>query len=169
MKPRLHTCLLSIALLLPALAPAAPPSPSTPPTTPPAMTQTAQGRFDVQLTPVDAPPGGEAEAIGRMLIRKQFHGDLDASSLGEMLAHRSGVAGSAGYVAMERVQGRLAGRSGSFVLMHQGEMGRGQAQLTVRVVPDSATGELTGLAGTLAIDIRDGQHFYTFDYRLPAR
>ncbi len=166
MKPRLHTTLLlSIALLLPALAPAAPPSPVTPP----AMTQTAQGRFDVQLTPVDAPPGGEAEAIGRMLIRKQFHGDLDATSLGEMLAHRSGVAGSAGYVAMERVQGRLAGRSGSFVLMHQGEMDRGQSKLTVRVVPDSATGELTGLAGTLAIDIRDGQHFYTFDYRLPAR
>ncbi len=165
MKSRLHTLLLSIALLLPALAPATPPSP----TMPPAMTQTAQGRFDVQLIPMDAPPGGEAEAIGRMLIRKQFYGDLDATSLGEMLAHRSGVAGSAGYVAMERVHGRLAGRSGSFVLMHAGEMDRGQAQLTVRVVPDSATGELTGLAGTLAIDIRDGQHFYTFDYRLPAR
>lgn len=165
MTPRLSALLLSIAGLRPATVPAAPPSPLPPP----AMTQTAQGRFDVQLTPFGAPPGGEAEAIGRMLIRKQFHGDLDATGLGEMLAHRTSVPGSAGYVAMERVQGRLAGRSGSFVMMHVGEMDRGQAQLTVRVVPDSATGELVGLAGTLAIDIRDGQHFYTFSYQLPAR
>jgi hypothetical protein len=90
------------------------------------MTQTAQGQFDVQLTPLATPAGAETDQLGRMLIRKQFQGDLDATSAGEMLAHRSSVPGSAGYVAMERVEGRLAGRSGSFVLMHLGEMDRGQ-------------------------------------------
>jgi hypothetical protein len=46
-------------------------------------------------------------------------------------------------------------------------MNRGQAQLTVSVVPDSGTGDLAGLAGTMAIDIVDGKHFYRFDYTLP--
>lgn len=131
------------------------------------MTQTATGTFDVQLTPAPAAPGVEAAQLGRMSIQKTFHGDLDGTSLGEMLAHRSNEPGSAGYVAMERVEATLAGRTGSFVLMHLGEMNRGAQRLTVQVVPDSATGELIGLSGTLSIDIRDGQHFYELRYVLP--
>jgi len=150
-----------------ATEPARVPSSSTQPAS--AMTQTARGTFDIKLAVAPAAPGVEAAQLGRMSIQKQFHGDLDAASLGEMLAYRSPVAGSAGYVAMERVEGKLAGRSGSFVLMHLGEMAQGQQHLTVQVVPDSGSGELLGLSGTLSIDIRDGQHFYELRYRLPAR
>ncbi|WP_431046450.1 DUF3224 domain-containing protein [Roseateles sp. L2-2] len=133
------------------------------------MTQshTIHGTFDVQLTPLTAAPE-EAEAnLGHLLLRKQFHGELEASGLGHMMSFRSAEPSSAGYVAMERVEGRLAGRSGSFVLMHFGEMARGTPKLLVQVVPDSGTGELVGLSGTLGIDIRDGKHFYEFNYRLP--
>jgi hypothetical protein len=130
------------------------------------MTQSAKGTFDVQLTP--APAANDACPIGRMVIVKQFHGDLEGSSLGEMLAFRTPVPGSAGYVAMEQVQARLAGREGSFVLMHTGEMNRGQPRLVVQVVPDSGTGGLEGISGTLTIDIREGKHFYEFAYELAA-
>lgn len=164
---------LTLALLLvgnSALA-AEPPSVATP--TPPAAmtstTRTIQGSFDVQLTPVPATPGVERAPIEHLLLRKQFHGDLQASSLGDMLAFRSPVKGSAGYVAMERIEGRLEGRSGSFVVMHIGEMSGGSQQLTVRVVPDSGTGELTRLSGTMTLDVRDGKHRYEFHYQLPER
>ena len=130
------------------------------------MTRIAKGTFDVQLTPQPATPGHEASQVGRMAISKRFHGDLAGPSLGEMLAHRTEVAGSAGYVAMERVEATLAGHEGSFVLMHTGEMNRGQPTLTVQVVPDSGTGGLTGLSGRLSIDIRDGRHFYELAYEL---
>lgn len=146
-----------------------------PPTTAPkpnamnASTPTlAKGSFDVTLAQAPAAEGTEAAKLGRMSIRKQFHGDLEGSSLGEMLAVRTALPGSAGYVAMERVEGRLAGRTGSFVLMHMGEMNRGQQRLTVQVVPDSGTGELTGISGTLNIEIKDGHHFYELSYQLPA-
>lgn len=127
----------------------------------------AKGSFDVQLVQSPAAPGTEAAQIGRMSIRKQFHGDLDASSLGEMLAVRSPMPDSAAYVAMERVEGRIAGRKGSFALVHMGEMNRGQQTLTVRVVPDSGTDELTGITGELSIEIKEGHHFYEFRYQLP--
>jgi hypothetical protein len=130
------------------------------------MTRIAKGTFDVQLTPQPATPGHEASQVGRMAISKRFHGDLAGTSLGEMLAHRTEVAGSAGYVAMERVEATLAGREGIFVLMHTGEMNRGQPTLVVQVVPDSGTGGLTGLSGRLSIDIRDGRHFYELAYEL---
>lgn len=130
-------------------------------------TQQAQGEFDVQLPHEPAAPGTEAAQLGRRAILKEFRGELQARSLGEMLAAGTSVPGSAGYVAMERVEGILSGRSGSFVLMHFGVMDRGQSSLTIRVVPDSGTGALTGLTGTMGIDIRDGRHFYRFDYELP--
>ncbi|WP_377154495.1 DUF3224 domain-containing protein [Roseateles sp. UC29_93] len=132
------------------------------------QTHTLRGTFDVQMTPLTPAPE-EAEAnLGHLLLRKQFHGELDATGLGHMLAFRSAEPSSAGYVAMERVEGRVAGRSGSFMLMHFGEMNRGTPKLIVQVVPDSGTGELVGLSGTLSIDVRDGKHFYEFSYYLPA-
>ncbi|KAI1698531.1 hypothetical protein Ddc_19048 [Ditylenchus destructor] len=113
----------------------------------------------------DAPAGDpdhEASQVGRLALNKRFHGDLEGTSLGGMLAFRTEVAGSAGYVAMERVEGKLAGREGSFVLMHTGEMNRGQPSLVVQVVPDSGTGELQGLSGRLSIDVRGGRIFMSW-------
>lgn len=131
------------------------------------MTQTATGTFDVQVSP-QAPGDGDATAIGRMLLDKDYQGNLEATSKGQMLAYRTEVEGSAGYVAMEQVTGTLAGLEGSFVLQHSGTMSRGKQSLDLHVVPDSATGELEGLTGSMSIRIdEDGQHFYEFEYALP--
>jgi hypothetical protein len=126
------------------------------------MTHRATGAFVVSLTPQAC---GEA-TLGRMAIDKRFEGDLDATSKGEMLAAGTEVQSSAGYVALERVTGALHGRRGTFVLQHNGTMNRGAPQLTITVVPDSGTAELTGLQGTMAIDIAGGAHSYVFDYTL---
>ena len=122
----------------------------------------ATGTFEVKLTP----QADEDSGFGRMTIDKQFHGDLEATSQGQMLAARSSVKGSAGYVAMERVSGRLGGRVGTFVLQHSGTMTRGEPQLSVTVVPDSGTGDLTGLSGKMVIENAEGQHSYVFEYAI---
>jgi len=129
------------------------------------MTMHASGAFDVKLVPQPASDDSGA-AVGRMTIDKQYHGDLAAVSKGQMLAHRSGVDGSAGYVAMEIVSGTLHGRQGSFVLQHTGTMTASTRELSIRVVPDSGTAELVGLAGNMDIIIVDGKHSYAFDYVL---
>src|SRR5262249_61897531 len=105
--------------------------------------------------------------LGRMLIAKEFHGDLEGTSQGQMLTAGTSVPESAGYVALERVTGTLHGQSGSFTLQHSATMNRGAPQLTIAVVPDSATDQLTGLEGTMKIIIQDGAHSYEFEYRLP--
>lgn len=130
------------------------------------MSQHATGTFDVTATREPPYDGADGVVLARTRLVKQFLGELEASSTIEMLAASGAVKGSAGYVAMERVTGRLAGRAGSFVLQHSGTMERGAPSLSVTVVPDTGTGELTGLAGRMAIDIRDGQHFYDFEYTL---
>jgi len=127
----------------------------------------ATGTFDVKVN-AQAPDGKFEDAtLGRMTIDKQFHGDLEATSLGQMLTAGTDVKGSAGYVAIERVTGTLHGRSGSFVLQHSGTMTRGALQLTITVVPDSGTAQLAGLTGKMAIKIADGKHSYDFEYTLP--
>ncbi|MGH8157106.1 MAG: DUF3224 domain-containing protein [Rhodanobacter sp.] len=131
------------------------------------MTMHAHGRFEVKMTPQPAQEGIGDASIGRMALDKQYHGDLEASGKGQMLAIRTAVEGSAGYVALERVSGTLSGRSGAFALQHSGTMTRGAPQLIITVVPDSGSDELQGLAGTLVITISDGQHFYDFEYTLP--
>ena len=131
------------------------------------MTLHVSGTFDVNLVPLAGEPGLDP-TLGRMSIDKQFHGDLEASSKGQMLMVQAEVKGSAGYVAIEKVSGTLQGRKGTFVLQHSGIMTRGVGELTVTVVPDSGTGELKGLVGKMTIEIRDGKHFYGFDYTLTA-
>jgi hypothetical protein len=121
----------------------------------------AKGTFEVKLTPQEA-----ADALARMSIDKQFHGDLEGTSKGDMLTAGTGVKGSAGYVAIEKVSATLHGRSGTFILQHSGTMTRGTPQLAITVVPDSGTGQLTGLTGKMAIEITDGKHFYDFEYTL---
>src|SRR5438270_6616392 len=124
----------------------------------------ASGTFDVKLAPQDDKV--EGTALGRFTIDKQFHGDLEGASKGQMLGANTSVKGSAGYVAMEQVSGTLHGRSGTFVLQHSGTMTRGALQLSVTVVPDSGTGQLTGLTGKMDIKIEGGKHFYEFEYML---
>ncbi len=132
------------------------------------MTTRAAGTFEVKLSPLPAYESAEGAMLARMSIDKQFVGDLAATSKGEMLSAGTSVKGSAGYVAIERVVGTLGGRRGSFVLQHNGVMTRGAPQLTITVVPDSGTGALAGLSGTMAIIIADGKHSYELDYSLPA-
>jgi Protein of unknown function (DUF3224) len=127
--------------------------------------QRASGTFEVKMTA--QPADDNAAVIGRFSLDKKFYGDLDGTSLGEMLAIGTEVAGSAGYVAMERVSAKLNGRNGNFALQHSGTMNRGAAELSVTVVPDSGTGELIGLSGRMDIKITEGNHFYEFDYTLP--
>ena len=130
------------------------------------MTTHATGTFDVKLNPQALDEKVGDPTAGRMSIDKQFHGDLEATSKGQMLTAGTDVKSSAGYVAMERVTGTLHGRSGTFALQHSGTMTRGALQLTITVVPDSGTGQLVGLAGKMTINIVDGKHFYDFEYTL---
>jgi hypothetical protein len=123
----------------------------------------ASGTFEVKLTPQT---DNQGEGVGRMWIDKVLHGDLEATSKGQMLAAMTDVKGSAGYVAIERVTGTLQGRSGTFVLQHSGTMNRGAQQLSITVVPDSGTGQLKGITGSMTIQIADGKHSYQFEYTI---
>lgn len=128
----------------------------------------AAGTFDVKATPV-TPAGGAADnSISELSLDKQFHGALEATSKGAMLASGNPAKGAGGYVAMEKVTGTLDGRKGSFVLQHSGTMKGGAAELTVTVVPDSGTDELTGIDGKMTIQISAGKHSYDFEYTLPS-
>ena len=130
---------------------------------------TASGPFEVQLSPQPPTDAASQAGLGRMTLNKRFHGPLEAVSSGEMLAFRSAVDGSAGYVAMETVRGTLAGHAGSFVLQHSSTMNRGEPLQSITVVPDSGTGALAGLAGRMTIEIAPGgAHRYRFEYALPA-
>jgi Protein of unknown function (DUF3224) len=128
------------------------------------MSMHATGPFEVTLIPQEDKID---PALNRMTIDKHFHGGLEANSKGQMLAASTTTTGSAGYVAMELVSGMLNGRQGSFALQHTGIMNRGKPSLLITVVPDSGTGELTGLTGAMSINIADGRHSYDFNYTLP--
>jgi Protein of unknown function (DUF3224) len=132
------------------------------------VTTHAKGTFDVKITPQTPDGKFEDASMGRMTIDKQFHGDLEGTSKGQMLTAMTETKGSAGYVAVERVTGTLNGRSGTFVLQHSATMTRGVPQLSVTVVPDSGTGQLLGLTGKMDIIINAGKHSYDFEYTLPA-
>ncbi len=128
----------------------------------------ASGTFEVAMKPQSEPDTTPGAKLGRMSLDKQFHGDLSGVGKGEMLTAFTDTEGSAGYVAIERVVGTLHGRQGSFVFQHTGIMNRGAQQLSISVVPDSGSGELSGLSGLFQIDNADGNHRYTFDYSLPS-
>jgi hypothetical protein len=129
------------------------------------MTHRAQGPFDVKLEALPFSGSPDDKGLGRRSLDKVYHGELDATAKGEMLSAMTDVKGSAGYVAIERVIGKLAGRSGSFVLQHSATMARGVPNLSIIVVPDSGTGELAGLTGSMTIQIAEGgKHSYEFEY-----
>jgi len=132
------------------------------------MATHAQGAFDVTMTPQTPDATANSSRVGRLSLAKHYHGALDATSAGQMLAVNTDSDGSAGYVAMEEVTGMLHGHNGTFALQHNGTMTRGAPHLTVTIVPDSGTGQLVGLAGDMVIAIVDGQHTYDLTYTLPA-
>jgi hypothetical protein len=126
------------------------------------------GEFEVKMSPQKADnPEAESAGLGRMSLDKRYRGELDATGKGEMLSIMTEVKGSGVYVAIERVSGTLGGRSGGFLLYHRGVMTRGAPELSIKVVPDSGTGELAGLTGDMQIRMPDGKHFYDFNYSLP--
>ena len=130
----------------------------------PSMTQHATGTFEVKMTPAD--DKSDDKSLGRMTIAKEWHGDLEGASTGQMLTGGDVTKGSAGYVAIEKFTGTLNGRKGSFILQHSATMTRGVGQLTITVVPDSGTDQLKGINGKLGIKIENGKHSYDFDYSL---
>ncbi|UXI66354.1 DUF3224 domain-containing protein [Tahibacter amnicola] len=130
------------------------------------MNHTIQGLFDVSLVAQPTAEDASGAILGRRSIDKRYHGELDATSRGEMLSAGSPQTGSAGYVAIEKVTGTLGGRRGSFYLQHSGTMSRGDHALQIIVIPDSGTDELVGLRGRMGIRIADGKHYYDFDYSL---
>jgi len=129
------------------------------------LTDTIKGQFEVNMNPSEAYAQGlDGNTMARMTLDKTFSGGLTATSKGEMLSAMTGISGSAGYVAMEQVSGTLSDRVGGFVLQHFGIMDKGSDRLILEVVPDSGTGELVGLSGTMKITMEDGQHHYEFDF-----
>jgi hypothetical protein len=133
-------------------------------------TTRASGTFDVTIKPAPADEHFDGVSLGRMIVDKVYHGDLEGRAAAQMLTGMSpSEKTSAVYVAVERVTATLKGRKGTFILHHTGIMDRGAQNLRITVVPDSGTDQLTGITGTMMIDIRDGKHFYTFDYKLPAQ
>src|SRR5215510_5756497 len=129
------------------------------------VTMTARGTFEVKVTPQprDDSAGGPFD---RLFLDKQFHGELEGTSKGQMLATTKAVEGSGGYVALELVTGKLNGRRGSFILQHKGTMSKGAYKIDVTVVPDSGTDELSGITGTMTIIIEGSNHSYNFEYTL---
>jgi hypothetical protein len=129
------------------------------------VTAHATGPFEVKTTPQDDKSG--ATTLGRLLLDKQYHGDLDGTGKGQMLTAGLLAKGSAGYVAMEHVNGTLKGQAGSFTLQHSGTISNGVQQLLIIVVPGSGTGQLEGISGKMTINIAGGMHSYDLEYALP--
>lgn len=163
-SPPLFVLALLATLALPPIAAAQAAPPSTPGA--PAMTHHAKGPFDVKMAPQDQDVG-EGSTLGRMSLDKTFHGDLEATGKGQMLTASADTPGSAVYVAVERVTGTLHGKAGSFALVHKGVMRGAERKLSVEIVPDSGSGALKGIAGSLTIEIVDGKHLYDLQYTLP--
>ena len=126
----------------------------------------ARGTFDLTITPVQPAPETAPDVPGRMTLSKVFHGDLTGTGTGEMLATMAPGASGA-YVAMERVNGSIDGREGSFALVHRGLMDKGAQDLLITIVPGSGTGDLTGIAGVFHLTIEGGEHRYDLEYSLP--
>jgi len=134
---------------------------------PAAETHSVSGSFDVKITPLTLDDKDAGTRFARMALVKHYHGDLEAEAKGEMLTAGTAIKDSAGYVAIEKVAGTLRGRKGSFALQHSATMNRGVPQLSITVVPDSGTEELTGLTGSMTVQIDGAKHGYVFEFTMP--
>jgi hypothetical protein len=130
------------------------------------MPRHARGTFEVKVQPLSPP---DIPGVARYSIDKTIHGDLEATTKGEMYTAGDPKAGAAGYVAIETVTGALDHKSGTFVLQHFATMDTSGRDMTVKIVPGSGTGDLKGISGTFAILIADGKHSYDLEYQLPAQ
>ena len=128
------------------------------------MASIAKGRFDVTIQAAAAELDG---AVERFALSKTFHGGIEGTGEGVMLSSGDLKSGNAGYVAIETVRGRLGEQEGSFALQQFGSMHDGSQTLHYEVVPGSGTGQLTGITGTLYLDIdEDGTHRFKLHYDL---
>ena len=152
--PLLSAILLASALLAPQAG--APKETSMP--------HHARGTFTTDIRPLTPAP---ADGLGRFSINKQIHGDLEATTQGEMFSGGDPKQGVAGYVAIEVVTGSLNGRQGTFALQHFATMDAAGPKMQVIVVPGSGTGGLKGISGTFTIKIDKSGHSYDFEYTLP--
>ncbi len=121
----------------------------------------ATGTFEVKLEPQE---DSDAPA-GRMIIRKKYSGDLLGSGIGQMLSKRT-EGGTAAYSAVEEFSGSVAGKNGSFTLIHNGFISPQTQKLEVYVLRGSGTGDLANISGTLDIIQEGGAHKYVFNYEL---
>lgn len=133
----------------------------------PAVQKHAKGSFDVKVIPITVADSLDTGGFGRMALDKKFSGDLSGTSVGQMIASGDPSQNMGGYVALEKVTGTLDGRSGTFVMMHNGTMTPAAMEMRITVVPGSGTGQLSGLAGDFTIIFEGKNHHYTFDYTLP--
>ena len=126
---------------------------------------TVHGTFDVTMHP--EPPYSERDGVtlARAVFDKTFHGPLTATGRVEFLSVRAGE--NAAYVALERIEGTLDGRAGSFVVTHRALASRAAKTLQIEVVPGTGTGALAGLEGTIDVEIVEKKHHYTMTYALP--
>jgi hypothetical protein len=158
-----HLC-IALVMSLSFMASSAEPQSTAVPKEAPVINH-ATGPFDVKMHPQD---DNAADGVTRLLLDKQYHGDLEGTAKGQMLTGGMSAGKSGVYVAIEKFTGTLQGRSGSFVLHHTGIMTRGKPDLTIMVAPDSGTGQLAGIIGKMTIIIAaDGKHSYDFEYTLP--
>jgi hypothetical protein len=167
MNMRTLNCIVPFACLCLALQAQSPNPPSKLLRKDPIMTRRAAGTFDVKTSPLAGDDATASTLIGRYALVKHFHGDLEATSKGEMLATGDPSTGNAGYVAIEQITGTLHGHAGSFAFQHIGVMDHGNLKLSVTVVPGSGSGELTGISGTMTILNDSGKHSYEFEYIVP--
>lgn len=128
------------------------------------MKQTAIGTFEVNMTPIEQEKEEEGRTLGLLRLEKTFYGDLEATGIGKMLTAISAVKGSAVYTAIEKVEGTLHGKKGTLVFHHRGIMERGAQSLFISVVPDSGTGDWTGIRGDFFLEIIEKVHHYRFEY-----
>ncbi len=126
----------------------------------------ATGKFEVKSSPLEVDSLAKDIGLARMKFDKKFEGALIATSLVSMMGIMNGSLGSGSYVALEKVTGELESKKGTFCLQHSSSMNRGKPAQSITVVPDSGTDELAGIEGSMVIDIVEGQHFYTFNYKI---
>jgi hypothetical protein len=128
---------------------------------------TVQGTFEITRWDDKTYLDADGIKLGAVDVVKAFSGGLDGVSTARLLTAGGPVPTSAAYVAIERFVGSVDGVEGSFVLQHSAVMSGGDGDMTVRIVPDSGTGKLAGIAGTLRIDRdADGTHRYRLDYEV---
>jgi hypothetical protein len=129
------------------------------------MTKHAEGTFELDAFEPEKPYDEHLDTkIARVHVEKTFSGDLTGTSTAELITVTTGDVPRA-YVAIERFEGTLDGRTGGFVLQHNAGGENGSPWLSWKITEGSGTGDLEGITGEGQIVIGpDGSHSYTLDY-----